>query len=79
MSNSLINIEGEKSMTNQGYVYILSNISMPGLLKIGMTRLDPTKRVKELSSSTGVPTPFNLVYYREFNDCVAAMQVSIIG
>lgn len=72
MSNSLINIEGEKNMTNQGYVYILSNISMPGLLKIGMTRLDPTKRVKELSSSTGVPTPFNLVYYREFNDCVAA-------
>lgn len=58
--------------SNHGYVYILSNPGMPGLLKIGMTRFDPTKRVQELSSATGVPTPFQLVYYREFHDCVAA-------
>lgn len=58
--------------SNHGYVYILSNPSMPGLLKIGMTRFDPTRRVQELSSATGVPTPFQLVYYREFHDCVAA-------
>ncbi len=58
--------------SNHGYVYILSNPGMPGLLKIGMTRFDPTRRVQELSSATGVPTPFQLVYYREFHDCVAA-------
>lgn len=58
--------------SNHGYVYILSNPGMPGLLKIGMTRFDPTKRVQELSSATGVHTPFQLVYYREFHDCVAA-------
>ena len=58
--------------SNHGYVYILSNPSMPGLLKIGMTRFDPSRRVQELSSATGVPTPFQLVYYREFYDCVAA-------
>lgn len=58
--------------SNHGYVYILSNPGMPGLLKIGMTRFEPTRRVQELSSATGVPTPFQLVYYREFHDCVAA-------
>ena len=58
--------------SNHGYVYVLSNPSMPGLLKIGMTRFDPSRRVQELSSATGVPTPFQLVYYREFHDCVAA-------
>ena len=42
--------------SNHGYVYILSNPGMPGLLKIGMTRFDPTRRVQELSSATGVPT-----------------------
>lgn len=61
-----------KSKSNHGYVYILSNPSMPGLLKIGMTRFDPTRRVQELSSATGVPTQFQLIYYREFHNCVAA-------
>lgn len=60
------------SKSNHGYVYILSNPSMPGLLKIGMTRFDPTRRVQELSSATGVPTQFQLIYYREFHNCVAA-------
>lgn len=50
------------SKSNHGYVYILSNPSMPGLLKIGMTRFDPTRRVQELSSATGVPTQFQLIY-----------------
>lgn len=58
--------------SNHGFVYILSNPTMPGLLKIGMTRFDPSRRVQELSSATGVPTPFNLVYYREFSNCVVA-------
>lgn len=60
------------SKSNHGYVYILSNPSMPGLLKIGMTRFDPNRRVQELSSATGVPTQFQLIYYREFHNCVAA-------
>lgn len=41
----------------KGYVYIVSNPSMPGLLKIGMTNKDPKTRVKQLYT-TGVPTPF---------------------
>ena len=40
-----------------GYVYILSNPAMPGLLKIGYTERDVQERVKELSN-TGIPSPF---------------------
>lgn len=39
-----------------GYVYILSNVSMPGLLKIGKSK-DPEARSNQLSGSS-VPTPF---------------------
>jgi hypothetical protein len=47
-----------------GYVYILSNSAMPGLLKIGFTtREDVRERVVELSSATGVPSPFEVEYY----------------
>ena len=45
----------------EGYVYVLSNASMPGLVKIGFTeRDDIDQRVKELSSGSGVPKPFIL-------------------
>lgn len=44
-----------------GYVYIFSNDSMPGLLKIGHTLKTPTERAKELSS-TASPTPFVVEY-----------------
>lgn len=43
-----------------GWVYILSNEYMPGIYKIGMTTTSPDIRAKELSSATGVPTPFNI-------------------
>jgi ribosomal protein S27E len=42
----------------RGYVYVLSNESMPGLVKIGFTARDITKRVTELNSGTAVPAPF---------------------
>ena len=46
-----------------GFVYVLSNISIDGY-KIGATVHDPTLRVRQLSGSTSVPTPFQLVYTR---------------
>ena len=41
-----------------GYLYILSNSAMPGLLKIGQTTRSVRDRVAELNSATGVPAPF---------------------
>ena len=39
------------------YVYVFSNPAFPDLLKIGKT-VDPNRRLKELSRSSGVPSPF---------------------
>jgi DNA-directed RNA polymerase subunit RPC12/RpoP len=47
----------------RGFVYILSNASMPGLLKIGMTENDVFERAAELSASTGVPEPYKVEAY----------------
>ncbi|KVA10748.1 hypothetical protein WI41_11325 [Burkholderia latens] len=44
-----------------GYVYVLVNPSMPGLIKIGRTLRDARTRARELSS-TGVPTPFQVAF-----------------
>ena len=41
-----------------GVVYVLSNASMPGLLKIGFTTRSVDERIAEISGATGVPEPF---------------------
>jgi hypothetical protein len=46
----------------KGFVYILTNQAMPGLVKIGHTVKVPTERAAELST-TGVPAPFDVEYY----------------
>ena len=42
----------------KGYVYVLSNPRMPGLLKVGCTTRPVEERVQELNGATGVPSPF---------------------
>lgn len=42
---------------------MLSNPSMPGMVKIGRTSRHPEKRAGELTSASGVPTPFRLEGY----------------
>ena len=56
----------------KGYVYVMINPSCEGLVKIGKTTKDPEERAKELSSATGVATPFIVAYKRMFNDCHVA-------
>jgi hypothetical protein len=46
----------------KGYIYCLSNQSMPGLLKIGFTQRNIEERLEELASPTGVPAPFELEF-----------------
>ncbi|MDV5061762.1 GIY-YIG nuclease family protein [Vibrio diabolicus] len=45
-----------------GFIYILTNESMPGLIKVGLTTRSPKERAKELNS-TGVPTSFEVAAY----------------
>jgi len=45
---------------SKGYVYVLTNASMPGIVKIGRTERDPFARAAELHT-TGLPTPFEVI------------------
>ena len=51
-------------MTTEGYIYCLSNESMPGLLKVGMTTRSPEDRARELHT-TGIPLPFKVDFAKK--------------
>lgn len=51
---------------SHGFVYVLSNPSMPGIFKIGMTERSPHLRACELSAATGVAAAFEVLCYAEF-------------
>jgi hypothetical protein len=55
----------------EGYIYVLINPAMEGLVKIGMTTRNPENRVKELSSATGIPNKFILIYQQRVDDCAS--------
>lgn len=45
-----------------GFVYVLTNRSMPGCVKIGYTLDDVENRAKDISSATGVPQAFEVEF-----------------
>jgi hypothetical protein len=51
-----------------GTIYILTNESMPGYVKVGKTSTSPEQRMRELDTS-GVPLPFECFYAAEVADC----------
>jgi hypothetical protein len=53
--------------TKVGYVYIMTNPKMPGLVKIGSGKLPPEERARQLFT-TGVPTPFQVIAFHDFED-----------
>ena len=53
---------------SKGYVYILTNPSMPGLVKIGKTTRDVEQRANELYQK-GVPEPFGVSHHVYSPDC----------
>ena len=56
-----------------GWVYILTNDSLQSnYLKIGHTTNEPSGRAADLSSASGVATPFNVVYSEVVPDCIRA-------
>ncbi len=56
---------------SKGYVYVLTNDAMPGLVKVGRTTRDPESRACELFQ-TGVPVPFEVYFSALFPDCIDA-------
>lgn len=63
----------KKFQNKQGHVYILTNISIPNQVKIGYTQLDDVElRCQQLSSATGVPTPFKVFASKVFDNCMLA-------
>jgi len=48
-------------MHNFSFLYIASNQSLEGIVKIGFTRRNPSERMLELDT-TGVPTPFDISF-----------------
>ena len=52
---------------SEGTIYILTNPAMPGMVKIGQTDHDISKRLSDLYS-TGVPLPFECAYAALVND-----------
>jgi len=50
------------------WVYVLSNPTTPGLLKIGYTKNSPEERAKQISAATGVALPYKVEWaYKCFN------------
>jgi hypothetical protein len=45
----------------RGWVYLITNKAMPGLVKVGFTTKDPILRAVELGG-TGVPHPFKVIF-----------------
>lgn len=56
-----------------GWVYIIMNKSMPGLVKVGYTDRSPAKRASELGG-TGMPTPYSVAYSVRLQDARAIEQ-----
>ena len=52
---------------NRGYIYCMSNASMPGILKIGMTNRTPEDRLKDANKHDTFkpPTPYQLVFAKQ--------------
>lgn len=61
-SVDFINREAGKLIGKFGWVYVLTNDSMPDIVKIGYTTQSPYLRAKQLSKATGVPQPFEVSY-----------------
>ena len=58
----------------QGFVYVLLNPSFPDQVKIGRTEKTVELRAKQLRT-TGVPTPFIVVYDELVSDCYAVEDI----
>jgi hypothetical protein len=55
-------LDSSGAVRSPEYVYVLVNKSVPNMVKIGMTTNTPDERARQISATTGVPTPWIPVY-----------------
>jgi hypothetical protein len=56
-------IDTKHSRVANGFIYIVVNDLMPGMVKIGFTAGNPDRRAKEISSQYALPCEFRVVNY----------------
>lgn len=62
------NLYENREGDGDSWVYVLTNRTMPNLVKIGYTDKTPDKRAEQVSRGTGVPVKFNVEYaFKCFN------------
>jgi len=61
-------IEKKHGAVKEGFVYVLSNMSMPETVKVGFTARTPVERAKEMSARSGLPTPFEVERFWRVRD-----------
>lgn len=65
----LDSISYRESHSKAGWLYVISSPSLPGLVKVGVTRqLNPVMRIRQLSSSS-LPEPFHAHCFVFSDDC----------
>lgn len=66
--NKWNNIDIDHSKIEFGFIYVLENILMPGIYKIGFTANNPDKRAEQISQQYNLPTPFVVLNYWRTRD-----------
>jgi hypothetical protein len=62
------NLYENREGDGDSWIYILTNKTMPNLVKIGYTDKTPDKRAEQISRGTGVPVKFNVEFaFKCFN------------
>lgn len=56
-------------MSKKGFVYVLQNEAMPGLIKIGLTQEEQVESRVQKLYTTGVPLPFDCIWAGIVDDC----------
>lgn len=62
MKDELIRTEEENNKNSNGFIYVLKNPSLKGMVKIVASTKYSNEICRELSSTSTIPTPFNIVY-----------------
>lgn len=58
-----------------GFIYVLSNPSMPDVYKVGRSKHGGEHRAKQLSSTTSMPLPFKCEFQIYDTDCIQFEQI----